>query len=317
MTKESYPYFNSKILLFGEYSLMVGSKALSISSDKYRGRLNFAKPSTLQGAQIQSNHALYNFFLNLKKLAKSGLLKVSFNFDHLSEDLTNGLFFDSNIPQGYGLGSSGALVAAVYEEYGIGTKKRNQVFSNAEISLLKKDFSVMESFFHGKSSGLDPLICFLQKPVLVENSNRIKIIDIHKPKPGGNTALFLFDTNSTGETQPLVNYFIKQCDNKQYLDGIRNELIPLNETCINAFLNGDIKSLKEGMKMLSTFTLNHFSPMVPKQIRAVWKSGLDSDTFFLKLCGSGGGGMMLGYTDDFEKIQSKVKTFKTEQVYRF
>ena len=175
----------------------------------------------------------------------------------------------------------------------------------------------MESFFHGKSSGLDPLICFLQKPVLVENSNRIKIIDIHESKPDGNTALFLFDSNSTGETQPLVNYFIKQCDNKAYLDGIRNELIPLNETCINAFLNGDINSLKDGMKLLSAYTLKHFSPMVPNQIREIWESGLNGDTFYLKLCGSGGGGMMLGYTDDLKKTASQVKEFNIEQIYRF
>jgi mevalonate kinase len=29
------------------------------------------------------------------------------------------LFFDSNIPQGYGVGSSGALVAAIFEKYSV------------------------------------------------------------------------------------------------------------------------------------------------------------------------------------------------------
>ncbi len=31
--------------------------------------------------------------------------------------LKTGLYFDSSIPQGYGVGSSGALVAAIYDKY--------------------------------------------------------------------------------------------------------------------------------------------------------------------------------------------------------
>ena len=40
---------------------------------------------------------------------------VEFNWGKLDNDIKENLYFNSNIPQGYGLGSSGALIAAVYE----------------------------------------------------------------------------------------------------------------------------------------------------------------------------------------------------------
>ena len=34
-----------------------------------------------------------------------------------NESIKSGLYFESSIPIGYGIGSSGALVAALYEKY--------------------------------------------------------------------------------------------------------------------------------------------------------------------------------------------------------
>jgi mevalonate kinase len=33
------------------------------------------------------------------------------------KSVETGMYFDSSIPQGYGVGSSGALVAAIYDKY--------------------------------------------------------------------------------------------------------------------------------------------------------------------------------------------------------
>ncbi len=317
MNQKHFPYFNSKILLFGEYSLMVGSKALSMPSDKFRGRLSFAETQSLQGVQIQSNHELKKYALALKSMLDNNLLDITFDFGRLFNDLDNGLFFDSNIPQGYGLGSSGALVAAIYNEYGNNVKKRNELFTDDETSLLKNSFAKMESFFHGKSSGLDPLICFLEKPILAAGADSISTALIPKSKINGNGVVFLLDTKISGETQPLVNYFIKQCKKKSYLESITKELIPLNEVCINSFLKADIVTLKEKMQLLSAFTLKYFSPMIPEIIKPVWNTGLETGTFAMKLCGSGGGGMMIGFTDDFEQTKSLINDFELEVIYRF
>jgi mevalonate kinase len=40
---------------------------------------------------------------------------VTFDLAELKNDVETGMYFDSSIPQGYGVGSSGALVAAIYE----------------------------------------------------------------------------------------------------------------------------------------------------------------------------------------------------------
>jgi mevalonate kinase len=37
----------------------------------------------------------------------------------------------------------------------------------------------------------------------------------------------------------------------------------------------------------------------------------------LKLGGSGGGGYILGFTEDFAKAQKSIKEYKLELVYRF
>jgi mevalonate kinase len=42
--------------------------------------------------------------------------------------------------------------------------------------------------------------------------------------------------------------------------------------------------------------LNNFKPMIPEQFHAIWQKGIDTNDYYLKLCGSGGGGYILGFT---------------------
>ncbi len=49
--------------------------------------------------------------------------------------------------------------------------------------------------------------------------------------------------------------------------------------------------------------MNIFAPMIPESIFNIWKKGLDSNAYYLKLCGSGGGGYILGFTKDYEKAE--------------
>ena len=63
----------------------------------------------------------------------------------LDSDIENGLYFESTIPESYGLGSSGAVVAAIYESY------KQEVGVDLEINDLKLILSNIESFFHGQS----------------------------------------------------------------------------------------------------------------------------------------------------------------------
>ena len=46
---------------------------------------------------------------------------------------------------------------------------------------------------------------------------------------------------------------------------------------------------------------DNFKPMIPSEFIEIWKKGIESNAYFLKLCGSGGGGYILGFTQDFNK----------------
>ena len=103
------PLFYSKILLFGEYGIIKDSKGLSIPYNFYNGALKIDEHHTV--TTHTSNANLKRFVAYLEELQEKKPLLVSFDFERLKTDVQNGLYFDSSIPQGYGVGSSGALVA--------------------------------------------------------------------------------------------------------------------------------------------------------------------------------------------------------------
>jgi len=106
------PLFYAKILLFGEYGIIKDSKGLAIPYNSYNGALKSA--SNLLGEAEKSNKNLAKFYHYLKNTSTD---LVSFNFEKFKKDIDSGMYFDSSIPQGYGVGSSGALVASIYDQY--------------------------------------------------------------------------------------------------------------------------------------------------------------------------------------------------------
>ena len=57
--------------------------------------------------------------------------------------------------------------------------------------------------------------------------------------------------------------------------------------------------------------------MIPEQFHQLWQQGIDSNDYYLKLCGSGGGGYMLGFTEDLERAQKSLQDYKLKVVYQF
>jgi mevalonate kinase len=133
--------FTSKILLFGEYLLLCGAKALSIPYSKYYGYLDFDKNKEYKG----SNENLGKFLNYLKNIND----ELNLNLAKFDNELQQGIIFKSNIPYGYGLGSSGSLSAAIYDRYAF-NKISNKISSSEEINKLKTLFGKMESFFTAK-----------------------------------------------------------------------------------------------------------------------------------------------------------------------
>ncbi|MDP6922063.1 MAG: mevalonate kinase [Lutibacter sp.] len=305
------PLFYAKILLFGEYGIIKDSKGLTIPYNTYRGALKKSTESTPDTRY--SNQQLQEFHQYLHKLETG---KEWFYLDKLKADIDEGMYFDSSIPQGYGVGSSGALVAAVYDQY---AKEKITVLENLtrdKLLQLKRIFSLMESFFHGKSSGLDPLNSYLSIPILIRSSNDLEATGIPAQR-AGKGAVFLLDSETAGETAPMVSIFMNKMKQEGFRKMLHEDFSTYTDACIDDFLHGNVTSLFRNVKQLSSLVLDNFKPMIPNRFHAIWQQGIDTNDYYLKLCGSGGGGYMLGFTEDFDKARARLKNYKLELVYRF
>ncbi|MHA6278617.1 mevalonate kinase family protein [Salinimicrobium sp. CAU 1759] len=309
------PLFYSKILLFGEYGIIKDSKGLSIPYNFYNGALKVDEDPS-EAAQ-KSNLSLKRFADYLENLQQEKPELVQFNLKELKEDIEKGMYFDSSIPQGYGVGSSGALVAAIYDEYAVDKITVLENLTREKLLKLKKIFGEMESFFHGKSSGLDPLNSYLSIPILINSKDNIEPAGIPSQTVNGKGAVFLLDSGSVGETAPMVNIFMENMKQEPFRKMLKDQFVKHTDACVDDFLNGDVKSLFGNIKKLSHVVLDNFKPMIPAQFHKLWKHGIETNDYYLKLCGSGGGGYILGFTEDIEKARKALKDYRLEVVYNF
>lgn len=304
------PVFYAKILLFGEYGIIENAKGLSVSYSFYKGRLKFSKLKT--DFEKESNHSLKKYAEYLRNLEYPEGFRL--NLYQFSDDIENGLFFDSDIPQGYGVGSSGALVAAIFDRYSI-EKVDTESLTQNQFKDLKAFLGEMESFFHGKSSGIDPLICYINSPILIENKENISRVEFPKENQGEG-AIFLIDSQMIGETEPMVRLFFEKMKSKDFRKTLKEDFIKYNDACIHAFLNQENIILFKNIRDISEWTYKHFRPMIPQSVVKIWREGLDSNNYSLKLCGSGGGGYILGFTEDFYNTEAVLKDFPLKVIHR-
>ena len=305
------PLFYAKILLFGEYGIIKDSKGLAIPYNSYKGALKSS--SNLSGEAKKSNENLVKLYDYLKKTPTD---LVSFNFTAFKEDIDTGMYFDSSIPQGYGVGSSGALVASIYDQYAEDKITILENLTRDKLLKLKDIFSLMESFFHGKSSGLDPLNSYLSLPILINSKTNIEPAGIPSQKEGKG-AVFLLDSEQVGETEPMVNIFMNKMKNEGFRKMLNEEFAIYTDACIDNFLHGNVSSLLGNVKKLSKLVLANFKPMIPSAFHKIWEQGIQTNDYYLKLCGSGGGGYILGFAQDYDKAKVSLKKYKLELVYRF
>ncbi len=309
------PLFYSKILLFGEYGIIKDSKGLSIPYNFYNGALKVDENPSAEA--LKSNESLRKFVVYLEQLQNDQPELVTFNLATLKMDVERGMYFDSSIPQGYGVGSSGALVAAIYDKYANDKITVLENLTREKLLQLKTIFAQMESFFHGKSSGLDPLNSYLSIPILINSKDNIEATGIPTQSTTGKGAVFLLDSGIVGETAPMVNIFMENLKDQGFRTMLKNQFVKYTDACVENFLGGDIKSLFSNTKKLSKVVLNNFKPMIPEEFHGVWQKGIDTNDYYLKLCGSGGGGYILGFTEDLEKAKNSLKDYKLEVVYQF
>jgi len=286
--------FNSKVLLFGEYTVVLGARALAVPYPTFNGCLKLEASTTNKLVQNSKWH-IAHFYRYIKKLMTNNVCLSIFDLPKFRVAIEQGLYFDSTIPQGYGIGSSGALIAAVYHQYALNKIPNAPTPNIEELNVLKRQLAQLEGHFHGKSSGTDPIICYLNKPLLLQN-NTIQVPKIQTPiQPKG--AIFLIDSQQKRPDHPLVPVFLDKLKQPEFHNICVHQLGRSNEGCIEAILNGDFDRLIGHAKIVSEIQLKYFTPMIPKHFSAKWKYGWQHNLFYAKVCGSGGGGFMLGVAE--------------------
>ena len=263
---KSYP---AKLLLFGEYTVTLGSGALAVPF--YRRSGHWEK--TGQGGP---DRGLTKLLTHIRSDPDMVLL---FDWKRFELEIRGGLVFRSDIPEGYGLGSSGALVAAVYDRYATGRTD--------DLPTLKSLLARMEGAFHGASSGIDPLVSYLGKAVFADDDNSITLPRITLPE-----GLFLLDTGRSRDTGQLVALFRQKMASEPGFASKIHGLKQVNANAIQAALRGE--DIKRHFKEISSIQLEIFGAMIPEDFAGQWRRGLETGSYALKLCGAGGGGYLLG-----------------------
>lgn len=282
-------HFNSKLLLFGEYGLMYDAMALSVPFSRFSGFLDF----DLDSSHLESTAEIQKFCDHLKSGGAFEALHFQFDLTKLESDLEKGLYFNSTIPQQYGVGSSGALVAALFSKYILVSATENALSPE----ILKADFAILESYFHGKSSGLDPLISYLNRPILIDSKKQIYPVDFDLNKP--DLAMALIDTKKTGATGPLVQHFIDLFNLPEFEQAFQEQFLPANNGCIESLLSGDKQKFFAHLEQLVRFEAYHFHRMIPANFHRVI-SFAHCEKVYIKLLGSGGGGFLLAFAETLD-----------------
>jgi len=299
----------AKIMLFGEYGVLCGGRALTIPLRNFSGTFRFP-PKNQSEQQIALNKLLRKY---QEFLAASTIFTSEFGIDiqTFQADLNNGLYFASDIPQGYGAGSSGALVAAVYRRY---TAKGKTVHPESDLEQLKKQLAAMEAFFHSSSSGIDPLSCYLGVPLEFSSDKGIIPVQLPFEKASSATGFFLLDTGMSRKTGNLVKLFFEKNKDADFQEILLSQYIPSVSSCITSLIKGDESTLQKQLQQLSGLQYHYFGEMIPMGLKDLWRQGLDTGAFILKLCGAGGGGFILGYSKDLTSTKQIFKNYRIVEI---
>ncbi|MDA8792456.1 hypothetical protein N9N67_04375 [Bacteriovoracaceae bacterium] len=282
--------FKAKLLLFGEYVILNGGNGFALPIQNYYGELN----AGVDTAVPVNKEALLDFEKFFQHIYHSPTLKDCFKIDLLEKSISS-MSFSSNIPIGHGIGSSGALCASVCFHY-LNNQLSRSTVDNAEILFLKDILSLLESYYHGSSSGIDPLISYLDRPIYLEkNCTQFNSITLSIASRELLSKVFLVDTKLSRKASLYVHKYLQKIEQGGIDKGTLERMVSLNNNLIVDLIEGNELQFKKNLYELSKLQFLHFKEMIPEQIISLWYQGLENGDFLLKLCGAGGGGFSLGW----------------------
>lgn len=284
----------AKILLFGEHIVLQGAQALAMPWPAFQGTWAWQ-------AHTDQQQSLPAFCQYLQELQEQGQLLTPLDLDQFRKDLTSGIYFNSNIPTGYGAGSSGALCAALYKRY------QTSAAPN-ELTILQRQLAQLESFFHGSSSGTDPLICYLNQAIHIVPGQGIEVFDWKWPDDP-DVHFFVIDTGIKRQTGPWVEAFKAKAEDPLFKAQMEELLIPASNQAIQALLQQQNEFLFRAFSKISAIHYLNLKNFIPAAFHQLWQAGLSNDQYMLKLCGAGGGGFILGLSRSLQTVQQLAKSY--------
>ena len=308
---------NAKVLLFGEYSIFFESMALTIPFKGYSGKFSYPNGKHDDPRILASNKRLREY---LKFITEHHIdPRLNLNLERFQKELEKGLYFESDIPQGFGLGSSGALVAAIFLRYvddSAELSNQLQTLTKDRIRNLKDSLGRLEDPFHGTSSGLDPLSVLANEPLLIRPQFDIAPTAIPESKMDGQHVVFLLNTKIERDTESLVAQFKKACEGDGFVERVNRSLTTATNAAIESFLQSDYETLYENVDQISRFHLDEMEFVIPRGLRPLIETGIESGAYHLKICGAGGGGFLLGFTADWQATENRLREFDLEIFHR-
>jgi mevalonate kinase len=285
MMKGSYP---SKVMLAGEYAVVIGGSALTVPFHRFSARVRSVKdiPPGKEREAGQSIEYLKNLFDYIRRLPAYGFHTPP-DLDLFSGNLDS-YWLDLDIPVGFGLGSSGAVSAAVYDQFFPGSQELT-------LPQQKEDLALIESYFHGKSSGVDALTCHAGSTLRFYPSGSVQKVRFDPAEIPGGYRFFLLNSGERADTGPLVKHFLDRMKDKEFRCAMEEEYLPLVEKLIDTLTGEREADPSMLMNVISSFQLEYFQKMIPDKMIDLWLEGQVSNEYYLKLNGSGGG-YFLGIT---------------------
>jgi mevalonate kinase len=293
MIKVSVP---GKLIISGEHAVVYGSPALAAAIDKYvhveLASISETQIEFLAGTQFTIKISLPDFWQRFSELqkryqnflaGKCAVTAISQDWydlplyalgqflQYTQIDLTQGLRFTigGDLPVGYGLGSSAAIIVAIL-------RAACEYFKRPlTLPELQRLAVLAENLQHGHSSGLDPSICLQGGVVLYTHDGHFDTRN-YKPWPA--------HLINTGRPQSSTGECVSWVKQHAYPSLLWERFADVTRACDRALQNQNLAELQAAIR--ENHQLLCRIGVVPQAIQEIIE-GLEERGYAAKICGAG------------------------------